>query len=189
MGIAEALIMNRELKLISKKLTNLVVELAHGDISEAKADAIINAANNELWMGAGVAGALKRRGGTEIEKEAMEKGPVETGAAVFTKAGNLDAKHVIHAAVMGADLRTNENYIKEALYNSLAMADALNDETVAVPALGTGVGGFPIKRCAEVMLGVICQFDKEARKNPKRVVIVLFTPMALKEFMDVYRTL
>ena len=84
------------------------VEVVEGDIAALEVDAIANAANDRLWMGAGVAGALKRAGGEEIEREAVAKGPIPVGDAVATGAGRLPARHVIHAAVMGQDLRTSE---------------------------------------------------------------------------------
>src|SRR5207248_11157324 len=82
------------------------LETERGDISQARVDAVVNAANNHLWMGAGVAGALKRAGGAEIEREAVAKGPVAIGEAVVTTGGELYAKYVIHAAGLGQDLRT-----------------------------------------------------------------------------------
>jgi O-acetyl-ADP-ribose deacetylase len=183
--------MNSEqgVKLISKKLNNIVIELVQGDISDVKADALVNAANNELWMGAGIAGALKRKGGLEIEREAMDKGPVEVGEAVFTSAGKLDARYVIHATVMGADLKTNAGYIKLATYNALVVAEALKAGSVAFPALGTGIGAFPIRECARIMLGVIADYDKEVKTGIRRVIMVLFTPVAFKEFEEEYRKL
>ena len=81
------------------------VEVVEGDITQLEVDAIANAANNELWMGAGVAGAIKRAGGAEIEREAMAQGPIEVGSAVATSGGNLHARHVVHGAVMGQDLQ------------------------------------------------------------------------------------
>src|SRR5215470_3650661 len=94
------------------------LETERGDISRAKVDAVVNAANNHLWMGAGVAGALKRTGGIEIEREAVAKGPIDIGEAVVTKGGALSAKYVIHAAVMGQDLQTDRSKISNATRNS-----------------------------------------------------------------------
>ena len=106
-------------------------------------DAVVNAANNAFWMGAGVAGALKARGGQEIEAEAMAQGPVEPGECVVTSGGRLPARYVIHAAVMGQDLRTSAALIERATRNSLALAEA-RVWSIAFPAFGTGVGGFSI---------------------------------------------
>ena len=104
---------------MQKNLSEVKIKLVQGDITDQEVDAIVNAANNHLWMGAGVAGAIKRKGGKEIEDEAMNKGPIPIGEAVVTCAGKLKAKYVIHAAVMGQDLITNEEYIKNATLNSL----------------------------------------------------------------------
>src|SRR5438034_300159 len=90
------------------------IEVVRGDIAEQDTEAIVNAANNHLWMGAGVAGAIKRRGGIEIEQEAIALGPVDVGQAVITTGGALRAKHVIHAAAMGQDLRPDAGSIRTA---------------------------------------------------------------------------
>src|ERR1700757_2178426 len=98
------------------------LETQRGDISQAKVDAVVNAANNHLWMGAGVAGALKRAGGAEIEREAIALGPIPLGRAVATTAGRLQASYVIHGAVMGQDLRTNVDLVRRATHSRLARA-------------------------------------------------------------------
>ena len=144
-----------------------------GDITEAEVDAVVNAANNHLWMGAGVAGAIKRKGGKEIETEAVEKGPIRVGEAVVTRAGRLKAKYVIHAAVMGQDLRTDQKRITDATLNSLKRAEELKLDSIAFPALGTGVGGFPMDKCAEFMLWEAREFLKGSR-HLKKVIFVLF---------------
>ena len=99
------------------------------------------AANAELWMGAGVAGAMKRKGGTVIEEEAVRQGPIEPGEAVLTVAGNLPATHVIHAAAMGNDLKSDAGKIAAATRSSLAIAEKHRLLSIAFPALGSGVGG------------------------------------------------
>ncbi|MDH4223634.1 MAG: macro domain-containing protein [candidate division Zixibacteria bacterium] len=158
---------------IEKNFKDRKIVLYQGDITDLKKDAIVNAANNNLWMGSGVAGAIKSRGGVEIEKEAMSKGPVEIGEAVVTTAGKLKARYVIHAAVMGQDLRTDEKYIKDATFNSLKRAEELELNSIAFPALGTGVGGFPIDKCAEVMMNTVREYLKTTGLI-KEVTFVLF---------------
>lgn len=106
-------------------------------------------------MGAGVAGALKRAGGDEIEREAMAKGPIAVGDAVATGAGRLQARWVIHAAAMGQDLRTDAEKITRATASALRVADEIGARSIAFPALGTGVGGFPIDECARIMVGAV----------------------------------
>jgi O-acetyl-ADP-ribose deacetylase len=128
------------------------LEVREGDIAAVEADAIANAANNHLWMGAGVAGALKRAGGEEIEREAVAQGPVPVGTAVATTAGRLRARYVIHGAVMGQDLSTDADLVRRTTRACLALADELGCASLALPAFGTGVGGFPLGECARIMV-------------------------------------
>lgn len=107
---------------MKRKVGSATLRLVEGDICGRDVDAVVNAANNQLWMGGGVAGAIKHRGGAEIEREAMAKGPIAIGESVVTTAGSLKARHVIHAAVMGADLATNAAYIRAATLSALAGA-------------------------------------------------------------------
>ena len=154
-------------------MSGVKIRLVQGDITEVEADAIVNAANDHLWMGAGVAGAIKRKGGREIEDEAMKQAPIPIGEAVVTSAGKLKAIYVIHAAVMGQDLTTNEEYIKDATLNSLKRAEELKIKSVAFPAFGTGVGGFPVDRCAQRMISQVKDFSRNA-EYLKKVIFVLF---------------
>ena len=174
--------------MVSKKLKNIVIEIVHGDITKASADILVNAANNSLWMGAGVAGALKLAGGHEIEAEAMAKGPIPVGWAVETTAGNLKARYIIHAAVMGQDLRTDAKNIGLATWNTLALAEKLKMGSIAFPALGTGVGAFPIPASAQLMFAMIKKFDEAVPQYIKRVVFVLYSGRAYEEFEKVFRT-
>ncbi len=128
------------------------IRIVKGDITSLQCDAIVNAANDHLWMGGGVAGAIKRRGGDEIEREAVRQGPIPVGEAVATGAGRLPCRHVIHAVTMDQGLTTSEGAIRSATRSALRLADRLGLESVALPALGTGVGGFPLERAATVML-------------------------------------
>jgi len=130
------------------------LEVVEGDIAAFEVDAVANAANDRLWMGAGVAGALKRAGGDEIEREAIAKGPIPLGTAVATGAGELTAKHVIHGAVMGQDLQTNADLVRRTTKSCLELADEIGARSLALPAFGTGVGGFPLPECAEIMVDV-----------------------------------
>ena len=116
------------------------LEVVEGNIAKLEVDAIANAANNHLWMGAGVAGAIKGAGGDEIEREAVAKGPIEIGDAVATGAGSLPAKHVIHGAVMGQDLRTDADLVRNTTRRTLEVAEELDARSLALPAFGTGVG-------------------------------------------------
>jgi len=141
--------------LIQFALPPFTLEIIDGDIAAQATDAIVNAANNAFWMGSGVAGAIKARGGSGIEAEAMAQGPVDPGESVVTGAGRLPARFVIHAAVMGQDLRTSAALIARATASALAAAEARGLQSIALPAFGTGVGGFPIGECARVMIGAV----------------------------------
>lgn len=145
---------------IALTLNDTVIEIVSGDISNQDTDAVVNAANNHLWMGSGVAGALKRKGGQEIEDEAVSKGPIPVGEAVATAGGKLAARYVIHAAAMGQDLRTDEEKIRAATKNCLLRAEELGLKSISFPSLGTGVGGFPLEDAARVMLGVAIEHAK-----------------------------
>ncbi len=155
------------------------IEVSDGDITALEVDAIANAANDELWMGAGVAGAIKRAGGAEIEREAVALGPIAVGDAVATGGGNLAAKHVIHAAVMGQDLQTNGELVGKATRSALEVADSLGVESLALPAFGTGVGGFPIEEAARIMVAEAKAFEP---KSLQRVVFAVFGPEAAAAF-------
>ena len=159
----------------------LEIEIKVGDIAQEDCEAVVNAANNHLWMGSGVAGALKRAGGEEIEREAIRLGPVEVGEAVVTGAGRLKARYIIHAAGMGQDLQTDAEKIRTATRNCLLRALELKIESLAFPALGTGVGGFPMQECARLMLGEMRRFIFE-KSALKRVVMVLHQPSAAEIF-------
>lgn len=157
------------------------IEVIRGDISSQPAEAVVNAANNQLWMGSGVAGALKRVGGAEIETEAMGKGPIAVGAAVATSAGRLPARYIIHAAVMGQDLATDGGKVAAATASSLALAEELAVASIAFPALGTGVGGYPLGECARTMIGEA--LAHEAR-SLERIIFVLFDEGARRIFSE-----
>lgn len=136
------------------------IEVIKGDITKLTTEAIVNAANNEFWMGSGVAGAIKAAGGESIEKDAMAKGPVNPGEAVFSTAGKLRFNYIIHAAVMGQGLRTSQQLIRQATISSLNIAEKLNIKSLAFPAFGTGVGNFPMKACANIMIGAVIAYEK-----------------------------
>jgi len=157
------------------------IEVCKGDITQLELDALVNAANNHLWMGGGVAGALKRAGGKEIEAEAVSQGPILVGEAVVTGAGRLKARYIIHAAVMGQDLRTDAAKIRQSTKNSLLRADEIGIKSIAFPALGTGVGGFPLDECARITISEVNQYS--ARKTAlERVVFALYNEPAYQIF-------
>jgi O-acetyl-ADP-ribose deacetylase len=159
------------------------IEVVVGNITAVEADAIVNAANSQLWMGGGVAGAIKRAAGAQVEAEAMAQGPIRPGQAVVTSAGRLPApiRWVIHAATMGADLRTSEEYIRAATRSVLVEAARIGARSIALPALGTGVGGFSVRRTAEIMVAE-AQRAEESVGPLERILFVVRDPAAREEF-------
>ncbi len=157
------------------------LEVFEGDIAMLDVDAIANAANNRLWMGAGVAGAIKRAGGEVIEQEAVALGPIELGEAVATGAGSLKARHVIHGAVMGQDLTTNADIVRRTTRRCLEVAEDLGARSLALPAFGTGVGGLPVDECARVMVAEARSFEP---RSLERVVFAVFGAEAEETFVD-----
>jgi O-acetyl-ADP-ribose deacetylase (regulator of RNase III) len=167
---------------VKAKIGQATVAIERGDITDAEVDAIVNAANTTLLMGAGVAGAIKRRGGVIIEEEATRQGPVDVGEAVLTTGGNLLATHVIHAAVMGPDLKTDGEKIGTTTRSILALADKHRITSMALPALGTGVGHVPASVSADAMLSAVVPHLRSGQTSLRRVVFVLYQDDAEKAF-------
>jgi len=164
------------------------VALSLGDIAECDMEAVVNAANNELWMGSGVAGALKRAGGVVIEQEAVRQGPIAVGEAVLTSAGALKALYVIHAAAMAPGRSATEESVYAATASALKLASDRGIESVALPALGAGVGGLSLRECAEAMLSA-AQAHCETQQLPLEIRFVLFGQNALAAFKDAFAVL
>ena len=157
------------------------VVLQQGDLTEAEVDAVVNAANTDLQLGAGVAGAIRRKGGPTIQEECDALGPISLGEAVITGGGQLEARYVIHAASMHLGGRTSEGSLRDATANSLKRAADKQLSSLAFPAIGTGIAGFPLDRCAQIML-------EEVRKHflsptpLQKILFVLFDEPALLTF-------
>jgi O-acetyl-ADP-ribose deacetylase (regulator of RNase III) len=162
--------------------------LKQGDITEMEVDAIVNAANNDLILGGGVAGAIRRKGGPSIQKECNAIGPIQIGEAAVTGAGNLPAKFVIHAASMALGGQTTKESLRSSTRDSLLKAKEKGVKTIAFPAIGTGVAGCPMKRCAKVMLEEVEEF---LRTEPvlEKVYFVLFDERALNIFRETFEAL
>ena len=157
------------------------VTLLEGDISGQEVDAVINAANASLVLGSGVAGAIRERGGPTIQAECDAKGPIEVGRAVVTAGGDLPASHVIHAAVMELGGVASEENVRESLSHALDLARELECGTLACPALGTGVGGLSMQRCAEISFEQVeASFERGAAFEEVR--FVLFSEPAYRVF-------
>lgn len=165
------------------KIRNGYIELLRGSIVDQDTDAIVNAANNHLWMGSGVAGVIKKMGGQGIETDAVSQGPIEVGDAVITSGGDLKTQYVIHAAGMGQDLKTDSDKVKMSTLSSLKLAEGKELESISFPAIGTGVGGLEVHVCAKTMCNEVIEFLLSA-KFLKIVKFVLFdepTEIAFKE--------
>jgi O-acetyl-ADP-ribose deacetylase (regulator of RNase III) len=158
-----------------------------GDLVEQEVDAIVNAANNDLVLGGGVAGAIRSRGGPTIQRECDEHGPVKVGDAVLTGAGELAARHVIHAASMRLGGSTTEESLRSSMDNSFRLARENGVKTIAVPAVGTGIAGFPMEDCAIVMARSLSGALAEGWQ-PEEVRFVLFGDAARRTFETSFRT-
>ena len=158
------------------------IELTIGDITEADVDAIVNAANNELQLGGGVAGAIRRKGGPSIQEECDRIGPIPLGEAAVTGAGWLKAKYVIHAASMSLGQPTTAEDLVASTRNALLRADEHSLHTIAFPAIGTGIAGFPLDKCAELMISVVRQHAASAETSLEKVTFVLYDQAAYDAF-------
>ncbi len=157
------------------------VTLQEGDLTEQETDAIVNAANNQLVLGAGVAGAIREKGGPTIQQECDAHGAIEVGEAAITGAGDLPARFVIHAAGMAPGGVANEETVRSSLRASLELARENGLATISIPAIGTGVGGFPLQRCAEVSLEE-ARAHLEGETSLEEIRFVLFGEPAYRVF-------
>ena len=155
--------------------------MTQGDITEMQTHAIVNPANAHLILGGGVAGAIRRKGGPQIQAECSKIGPTFVGGAVITTAGNLNAKYVIHAVGPRAGEGDEDQKLKNATLNALKLADKNKLLSISFPAISTGIFGFPIARCAKIMLQTTINYLK-SDTNIKKVIFCLFTP----EHYDVF---
>lgn len=159
-----------------------------GDISQARVRAVVNAANTELWMGSGVAGAIKKRGGDIIEKEALAQAPIRPGGAVLTTGGNLYADYVIHVATMEPGGAASEKAVRAGTMGALALCRDNNIDSMAFPALGAGVGGLRLADCARAMLTVVGRWLRENRL-PGEVWMMLFNKGSYNTFVKTWERL
>jgi O-acetyl-ADP-ribose deacetylase (regulator of RNase III) len=157
------------------KINKSAIILIQGDITDMEVDAIVNAANAQLILGGGVAGAIRRKGGPAIQEECNKIGGTHVGGAVITTGGNLKAKHVIHAVGprMGVDTPEDQK-LKDATFNSLKLMDENGLKTIAFPAISTGIFGYPINKCAEIMTTTVKNY-LAGDTVIKEVYFVLFT--------------
>lgn len=159
--------------------------IQQGDLTEMEVDAIVNAANNDLKLGGGVAGAILKKAGNVIQEECDEIGSISIGEAAVTSGGNLKARYVIHAASMalGGPL-TTEKSLFDATKNSLLRADEKGLKSIAFPAIGTGVAGFPVDLCAEVMIYTVIKHLKAGKSALEEVYFVLYDEKTCNIFKE-----
>lgn len=162
------------------------IVLQQGDITEMETDAIVNAANNDLKHGGGVAGAIRRKGGEVIQQESDEIGTIPIGSAAITSAGKLKARFVIHAASMELGGITTANALRASTAYSLAIAEKKKLKSIAFPAVGTGIAGFPMKKCAEIMLEEVVKHLQRG-SSLEKVCFVLYDREALVTFEKVWK--
>ena len=158
-----------------------------GDLVEQEVDAIVNAANTDLLLGGGVAGAIRSRGGPAIQRECDEHGPVKLGEAALTGGGDLSARHVIHAASMRLGGSTTAESLRSSMDSAFRIAHENDVKTIAVPAVGTGIAGFPMEECAMVMARALSSALAEGWQ-PEEVRFVLFGDAARRTFETSFRT-
>lgn len=172
------------------ELRNLRIEIIKGDITKVKADAIVNAANSFLKHGGGVAGAIVRRGGYIIQKESDEyvrkHGPVPEGGVAVTSAGKLNAKYVIHAVGPVYGDPKGDEKLFSAFKSALVKAEELGLSSIALPAISTGVFGYPYEKSAEMLAKALEEFDESA-KNIQRVIVCLWGEEAYNKFLEVFK--
>lgn len=163
------------------QINNSVLELIKGDITELDSDAIVNAANAQLILGGGVAGAIRKKGGPTIQAECSKIGSTFVGGAVITGGGNLKAKHVIHAVGPQMGEGDEDNKLRNATINSLKIADKHKLSSIAFPAISTGIFGYPTDRCARIMLYSIIEYLK-GNTGIKKATMCLFDDKTLDTF-------
>lgn len=172
------------------RIGRTVLELAKGDITELHVDCIVNAANSELELGVGVAGAMRRKGGPQVQEECdkiiAERGRIPTGEAAITKGGKLKAKYVIHAVGPIYGEGGEDRKLRNATVNSLRLADQQGLRSIAFPAVSTGYFGLPKQRCAEVMIPAAISYLKKG-SNLERVIFCLYDQETLDTFKETLR--
>lgn len=164
------------------------IHIAQGDITGYEVDAIVNAANNDLVLGGGLAGAIRSRGGPAIQTACNRHGPVRVGQAAITTAGQLPAKYVIHQASMALGGKTTSKALRDSTAAVLKLAEKNGLKTLALPATGTGIAGFPLGDCARIMIAEV-QRHIAAGTGLTDVYFVLFDEAARKVFQQAYEEL
>lgn len=156
------------------KVGNSEIKLVQGDITDMNTDVIVNAANSQLILGGGVAGAIRKKGGPKVQEECNKIGGTYVGGAVITTGGNLKANYVIHAVGPRMGEGSEDEKLKNATLNSLKLMDEKNLQTIAFPAISTGIFGFPIDRCAKIMISATKEYLNSKKSQIKTVIFCLY---------------
>lgn len=165
------------------KIEGNILRLVQGDITERDVDAIVNAANSYLQHGGGVAGAIVRKGGSIIQEESDKIGFTPVGTAVITTAGKLPAKYVIHAVGPRMGEGDEDNKLKNAVINSLLAATRKNLTSISLPAISSGIFGFPKDRCAKILVGESVDFMKKNKDSSLNIIeFCIFDDLTLSHF-------
>ncbi len=172
---------------MTKTLKDKIV-IEQGDLTEMATDAIVNAANNDLKLGGGVAGAIRRKGGEEIQNECDAIGSIPLGYAAITGGGKLKARFVIHAASMQLGGRTTAAALRNSIAHSLRIAAERGLKTIAFPAVGTGIAGFSMEECAVIMLEEAAHHLK-SEPSVEKIYFVLFDDRACDVFTRAWKKL
>jgi O-acetyl-ADP-ribose deacetylase len=167
---------------MESRIGDRIIQLVQGDLTELAVDAIVNAANAQLVLGAGVAGAIRTKGGPSIQEECNAIGGTTVGQAVITGAGNLKARHVIHAVGPRMGEGNEDEKLRLATWNSLLRATENGLTSIAFPAISTGIFGFPKDRCAAIMLRAARQFLEQQSTSVAKVIFCLWSAEDLKIF-------
>jgi len=163
------------------EVRNSKIRLVQGDITEMETDAIVNAANSQLILGGGVAGAIRKKGGPIIQEECNKIGGTFVGGAVITTGGNLKAKHVIHAVGPRMGEENEDDKLKSATLNSLRLMDDNKLKTIAFPAISTGIFGFPIDKCSKIMIATAKEYLSGSTQI-NEVILCLYTTSDFEVF-------
>ena len=178
---------------MKKKIAKTTIELITGDLTAMKTDAIVNAANSLLKHGGGVAGAIVQKGGKVIQEESdvwvkAWGGEIPVGSAAVTSGGNLAARYVVHAVGPRMGEGNEDEKLKKATLSSLKIADKHKFKSIAFPAISTGIFGYPMQQCAEIMLGTVIEYI-EGETLIEKVVFCLWGQKAFNIFKDTFSSL
>lgn len=164
------------------EINGVLIELVQGDITDLAVDAIVNAANSELILGGGVAGAIRRKGGPTIQQECLEIGWCDVGDAVITGGGHLPARYVIHAVGPRMGEGSEPGKLASATRASLSLAEERGLSSIALPAISTGIFGFPLEACAQIIVRVVVDYTFEDLEHLKHVILCLYDQLAFDIF-------